>query len=159
MRDVRFALVRGEFHNRLVATIRDRIGDGITQESLAKHVKMHQTTVSGILKRDAGTFDLDEASAALEHVGAGSLADFVAGVPPPPVHLATRLAAALLERPKLMQLVEDLLDAPKTQHADVVELVRNLVLPAIATRGGKTRGPRIEPTAAPRTTKAPKKRR
>lgn len=95
MGDVRLPRVRGAYHRQLVALLLEKIAEGAaTQESLADATRMHQTTISGILKRDAGTFDLDEANAALNHVG-GSLRSFVldpaqrpAGRPPIPPEVA-----------------------------------------------------------------------
>lgn len=152
--------VRGDFHKRLVALLNARLKDGaFTQESLAKRVAMHQTTVSGILKKDKGTFDLDEAAAALDHAGAGTLAQFVANLPPPPPTTATKLAAALEARPDLTAFVEDLLPVPKPQLGDVLELTRGLARLAIGTRARRTaESGRARPTAG-RTTSGPRKRR
>lgn len=153
-------IVRGEFHKRLVKLLADRIAAGVcTQESLAKRVGMHQTTVSGILRRDAGTFDLDEAAAALDHVGAGSLATFLAGVPPADPTPATRLAARLVERPELLQLLEDLLPVPKPRLAELIELIGGLSRVATGRRATETRAHSSGRRAAPRTTAAPAKRR
>lgn len=78
MKDVPSPLVRGPYHRWLVSLLLEKIArkEGVTQESLGSVVEMHQTTISGILKNDAGTFDLDEAEAMLRHVGS-SLRDFV----------------------------------------------------------------------------------
>lgn len=102
MRDVGSApIVRGEYHRRLRSVLLEALArQAITQESLGAAVQMHQTTVGGILKKDEGTFDLDEADAALRHIGS-SLRDFATDpvsvvAPTPPVSkAATQLAAAL----------------------------------------------------------------
>lgn len=64
------ALVRGHYHQLLIRVLLDALArQGLTHDSLGAVVGMHQTTVGDILKRNAGTFDLDEADAALRHVG------------------------------------------------------------------------------------------
>lgn len=78
MPDLRSPPVRGDYHRWLIRVLLERMAmdQGITQESLAGAVGMHQTTIGGILNHDKGTFDLDEADAALRHVGT-SLKAFV----------------------------------------------------------------------------------
>lgn len=160
MRDVRSAAVRGDFHKRLIRLLNERIAGGaFTQESLAKRVEMHQTTVSGILRRNAGTFDLDEAAAALDHAGAGTLASFAEGLPPVPATDAVRLTAELETRPELRAFVEDLLPVPKPRLDEVLELARGLARLAIVRRGGRKSGSTSAHRKARRTTAAPKKRR
>jgi hypothetical protein len=152
--------MRGELHKRLVAEILANINgeEGLTQESLSKAVQMHQTTVSGILKRNAGTFDLDEAAAALEHIGS-TLPRFLAGEPPRDLTATEMLARALATRPELVDLVIDLLPVPKQKLADVIELARGFGRLSSRRRGGRTPGSDSSPTQARRTTKGPAKRR
>lgn len=160
MRALRSAAVRGELHKRLVTLLDARLRDGVcTQESLATRLEMHQTTVSGIIRRNAGTFDLDEAAAALDHVGAGTLADFAAGVPATPPTDAARVAAVLTERPELLDFLADLLPVPKPRLAEVIELARGLSRLAIARRGGRTRESGDEIRLERRTKSAPAPRR
>jgi len=74
MSDVRCALMRGNYHRKLIAWINAEMKrQEVTQDSLAAGIvaaggKMHQTTFGGILK-DKGTFDLDEAEAVLRLLG------------------------------------------------------------------------------------------
>lgn len=160
MRDLRSACVRGEFHKRLVTLLDERLRAGVcTQDSLAVRVGMHQTTVSGIIRRNAGTFDLDEAAAALDHVGAGTLADFAAGVPPLEPDAVTKLAAALTERPELVAFLAALLPVPKPRLAEVIELASGIARVATARRAGRTPGSTAARRKGPRTTKARAPRR
>lgn len=103
MADIRSPRVRGDYHRFLVALLLRKIAEGAcTQESLAGATGMHQTTISGILKRGAGTLDLDEAAAALDHIG-GSLREFIAD----PEHMPTTKLPVLPRRlAKLLQIVD-----------------------------------------------------
>src|SRR6185295_8131927 len=107
MRDIRSAPVRGPYHRRLVQVLVQELArQDITQESLAAVLDMHQTHDGAILKRDAGTFDLDEADLALTHVGS-SLKAFVAD----PANAVTRAPAKVSPvAVALAQTVRDLDD-------------------------------------------------
>src|SRR5688572_11269257 len=120
---------------------------------------MHQTTISGILRRDAGTFDLDEAAAALDHVGVGTLAAFAAEAPPLPPTPATRLAGALTERPELVAFLADLLLVPKPRLAEVIELASGIARVTTGRRGVGTPGSTSARRPARRTTTALTRRR
>lgn len=79
MADIRSPRVRGPYHDYLVELLRAQLAkkEGITQESLATAIRAgDQTTVGKKLSGKGGPFDLDEADAALRHVGS-SLKDFV----------------------------------------------------------------------------------
>jgi hypothetical protein len=116
-------MVRGALHQRLTAVLAAKLrGGDVTQESLAKAVGMHQTTVSGIIKRNAGTLDLDEADAALRHIGS-SLDDFLANVPPRELSDVERLARDLAVRKDLQPWVEGLLSVPGLKLPAVLELI------------------------------------
>lgn len=158
-KDVRSPHVRGPLHQRLITLLNEQIVRGVcTQESLAGAVKLHQTTVSGILKRNAGTFDLDEAAAALDHVGS-NLRDFLSRVPPLELSPTERLTRALAARPALEAMIAALLRVPKTRLAAVVELVRGVVPIAIGPRAAETDAPTTGSRPARRTTPARATRR
>jgi hypothetical protein len=152
--------MRGPLHERLIALLKDCINRGdCTQESVARSAGVHQTTVSGVLQRNAGTFDLDAADAVLRHVGS-SLAEFAAGVPPRDVTADDQLLQRLNDRPPLKELVAELLDVvPKTKAADVVRLARAVLLPAIARRSPRTAGSRNGSAQGGRTRPGLRKRR
>jgi hypothetical protein len=146
--------VRGELHQRLVAALAAALRSGtVTQESLAKAVDMHQTTVSGIIKRNAGTLDLDEAAAALRHIGS-SLPDFLAKAPPRELSDAERLAHALAARPEVQPWVEGLLSVPAKKLPAVLELIGVGVRAATGQVIPGNSGSRAAPTPARRTTRA-----
>ena len=141
---------RGELHQRLISLLNEQIDVGAcTQESIGSATGKKQATVSGILKRNKGTFDLDEAAAALEHVGS-SLRDFVAGVPPRVLTHGERMGRALATRSDLYELVEDLLSVPKPKLDSTIELVRQVARLASARRPTPSGEP---PTADRRATR------
>jgi hypothetical protein len=92
--------LRGDYHRRLRGVLLEALArQAITQESLGVAVQMHQTTIGGILKKDEGTLDLDEADAALRHIGS-SLRDFISDpmnvvAPPVPSKTVLQLASTL----------------------------------------------------------------
>lgn len=143
---------RGPLHQRLIALLNAKIdeGVGITQDSLARDVGMHQTTMGGILKFDKGTLDLDEASAALAHIGS-SLDEFLRDAPPRELTTSERMARRLVERPALVELVTDLLHVPKTKLGHVIELVRGFAPLAKRTSATQTAGSARGATRARRT--------
>jgi predicted transcriptional regulator len=146
--------VRGELHQRLVAAVAAALRSGtVTQESLAKAVGMHQTTVSGIIRRNAGTLDLDEADAALRHIGS-SMADFLANLPPRGLSDAERLAHALSVRMELRPWIEGLLRVPVKKLPAVLELITVGVRAATGTAIPGNTGSRPAPRTARRTTAA-----
>lgn len=62
--------MRGPYHRALQTLLEQaRKAGKLTQESLAEDVEKEQTTVGKYLRDKAGTLDLDEADAALRHVG------------------------------------------------------------------------------------------
>lgn len=129
------------------------------QTSLAQAVGKDQTTIGSYLNgKKAGTLDVDEADAALRHIGS-SLPDFLAHAPARELTRTDELARALLTRPELAELVEDLLPVPKTKLAHVIELARGLAHVASSRRGGRTGESNAARPPAPRTRLAPKKRR
>lgn len=73
--------MRGGYHQALKRLLLTKYAEkAFTQESLALVTGLDQTTVGQYLKPNggkAGTFDLDEAQAALDHIGS-SLRDFLA---------------------------------------------------------------------------------
>ncbi len=143
--------MRGDLHQRLVVTLSAALRSGaVTQESLAKAVRLHQTTVSGIIKRNAGTLDLDAADAALRHIGS-SLADFLANLPPRDLSDADRLAQRLSVRMELRPWIEGLLSVPVKKLPAVLELI-NVGVRAATGRAiqGSTES-RPVPTKARRT--------
>src|SRR5436190_19611366 len=112
---LRWPQMRGEIHRRLVSLLKKKIADGAcTQESLARATGMHQTTISGILKKDKGTFDLDEAAAALAHVGI-AFGDFAKQAPSPKSGALTvydSIVTGLKKRDEVTPLVVALLGVP-----------------------------------------------
>ena len=150
--------MRGELHQRLITLLRDQKASGaFTQESLAKAVHMHQTTVSGILHKNAGTFDLDEAAAALQHIGS-SLDAFIAGIPPQSLTAAERLARLLLTSDRL-PLLAALLDVPESRWPDVVLLINAFGLKGRTTASGAAPESPSAPTRPPRKKRARAPRR
>lgn len=145
---------------RLQAQLRDAWKRGVfTQESLAGAVGKKQTTIGQyLLGKRAGSLDLDEADAALQHMGS-SLSAFLAGEPPRELTDAERIGHLIIERPGLRRIVELLLSVPKTRLGAVADLIQTVVLPAIVPPRAENGESRREPTAAPRTTKAPRRRR
>lgn len=90
--------MRGPYHTRLIALLLETLAEnaGYSQESLATAIGCRdQTTVGKRLSGKGGTFDLDEADAALHHIGS-SLKTFVANqsatrAPAPPKAIARLL--------------------------------------------------------------------
>lgn len=131
----------------------------VKQESLGRAIGRSQESAGYYLRnQSAAALSLDEASDALAHVGS-SLTDFLAGLPPRDLDDTERLARRLANKPELLPLVEDLLDVPRPQHAAVLRLVRDVVLPAIVRPKAKNGGFQNGPTPGPRTTKGSRKRR
>jgi hypothetical protein len=159
-REIRSLRVRGSYHRELAALLNQKVAEdgGVTQASIGSAVDMHPSTVGGILRKDEGTFDLDEADAALRHVGS-TLKDFVMSRPPRPLTEAEELARALETRPALRDLVKALLPVPKTRLAAVVAFVRNVGPLASGRHGGSKSGPTNGTPSAARTKSAPKQRR
>lgn len=101
--------VRGPYHVQLIALLLETLakGVGISQESLARACKLADSTAIGKrLLGKGGTFDLDEADAALLHIGS-SLRAFVtspaapatrAPALPPPIARLLPVLLALDER-------------------------------------------------------------
>lgn len=152
--------MKGALHQRLRAELLNGMrANGISQESLgaAMDGKSHRS-VGQYLDDEAGALDLDEADAALQHVGS-SLEAFLAKAAPRTLTPTEKMARALVARPALIDLVEDLLRVPKTKLSDVIELTRGLSRLPNSRRGAKTPGSNDAPRPVRRTTKAPKTRR
>lgn len=129
-------------HDRLQLLLREAWrSKTITQEALGQAIGLSQTSIGHYLRPGgkAGPLDLDQADAALRHIGS-SLGEFVEGVPPRTLTRAERLASDLQSHPDVLELVEALLTVPQPQQPDVVALIRGLVLPAIGRRAGQTAG-------------------
>lgn len=95
--------VKGAYHKELLEFLIVKWGEhAFTQDSLAAVTGKEQTTIGKYLNGgDSGAFDLDEADAALRHVGS-SLKDFIAdpehAVKTPPLKVSrieARLSKAL----------------------------------------------------------------
>lgn len=151
--------MKGDLHQRLQALLHHEWKQGaVKQESLSLQLAKSQNSVSAYLRgtSDAGALDLDEAAAALHHVGS-SLEAFLARTPPRTLTDSERLVRALDSRPEVKALLEDLLRVPRPQLAAVLELIGNLVV-SIGRRGGQTPGSPSAPTTAARTTPEPRRR-
>ncbi len=151
--------MRGDFHKRLIALLAEKVSAGVcTHTSLAAAVGKHHSTIGGILGKNEGTLDVDEADAALRHVGS-NLTDFLATVPPRELTDVERLANVLLTRPALADLVEDLLPVPKPRLDELIELIRGLGRLASRRRAVDSAGSGPAPTAERSTKRAAKPRR
>lgn len=94
--------MRGSYHRLLVGLLLRKLAEkSVSQDSLGVAAEMHQTTISGILKGDKGTFDLDEASAMLDLIGS-SLKLFVDD----PEHVVTIQQP---QRPKVLRQLDQIL--------------------------------------------------
>jgi hypothetical protein len=136
-------IVKGELHRRLQERLHKAWREGaFKQESLSVQMEKSQRSISQYLRgtSDAGALDLDEADAALRHIGS-SLKDFLSGVPPRELTETERLAIDLDERPHLRDFVADLLPVPKTQLGGVLDVARGAARIAIALRGERNAGP------------------
>lgn len=128
MGDIRFRLMRGDYHQRLIAwLLAEMARQGVTQESLASGIRMHQTTVGGILKKNKGTFDLDEAHALLVLLGS-SLPAFVAD----PAHAQTvpdldAKVRRLMTLPSFVSLVDALAVLSPDQQEELLSPFAALV--------------------------------
>src|SRR4051794_753479 len=91
-------------HGRLQRVLQDAWKRNVcTQDSLARAIGKTQTSVGQYLlanDKKSGPLDLDEAAAALHHIGS-SLADFIAGAPPQDLTASERLARAIETLPPL----------------------------------------------------------
>lgn len=149
-------------HRQLRAFLRTEWQAGrCTQESLAAAVGKSQTVIGQyLLLNDAksGALDLDEADAALRHVGS-NLTDFIAGVPPRTLTETDQIAQELVTRPELVAFVKALLPVPKSRLAEVIEMASGLARLAIVRRGGRTPGSSGGHRPAPRTKSARGRRR
>jgi hypothetical protein len=143
--------VRGDYHERLRTLLKNATQQGVcTQDSLSRAIGKTQTGVGKYLLGKGGALDLDEAAAALHHVGS-SLPDFLGAMPPRTLTSTEQLVRALESRPELRQLVEALLPVPKSRLGAVLALVRGVVPIAIGPPGGRTPGSRSASTAATHT--------
>lgn len=151
---------KGPLHARLQKVLHDAWrANSITQESLAKAIGNSQENTGQYLRGGkAGALDIDQADAALRHIGS-SLERFLSGQPPRTLTDAERLGQLIDSRPGLRRVVELLLSVPKTRLSAVADLIQKVVLPATARSVGEIVEFPDAPTRAPRTTKAPAKRR
>lgn len=156
--------MKGELYERLRVTLRraiqerDSTHESPTQESLGKAIGKTQRSVGTFLDGSGGALDLDEAAKALEHIGS-SLPDFLAGLPPREMSRTERMARALVTRPQLMDLVEDLLPVRQKKLSDVIELARQLGRVASQRREAGTAESHSEHRTARRTTRGVRQRR
>lgn len=156
--------VKGVLHQRLQARLQAAWKAGeLKQESLSLPMQKSQRSVSAYLRgdADAGALDLDEADAALMHIGS-SLAEFLADTPPRDLSREEALARSLASKPKLRDMVEALTDVRPPRLSEALELVRGAVIWAIGTREARKRGwlttPGEEAPQTPaRTLKRPKR--
>lgn len=115
-------------HRRLQALLAELCTrQGIGQSSFALAIGKDQTTAGRYLRghATAGTLDLDEAEAALHHVG-GSLREFLAGAPPPEPSALEQRIRQLQTLPGIDELTKGLLLVPKKQLWLVLDLIRRL---------------------------------
>ena len=147
-------------HERLQSLLQDSWRAGVfTQGSLARAIGKDQTNVGQYLRGGkAGPLNLDEADAALRHIGS-SLEDFLAGIPPRPLTPTDQVLRGLAHRPVLIQLVRDMLDVPLPQLAAVIAWARTAVELAIGPPAGRTGAPRAGTTRGRRTRAVREKRR
>ncbi len=152
--------MRGDHHARLKTLLLKALEGtaGVTRTSLAAATEMHPSTMGGILGKDEGTLDLDEAEAALRHVGS-TLADFLGGQPPRDLSGEERLCRALVARPELHAHVADLLDVPQNRLDQLFALIDGYVSMAIGRPSRWSAARPSAPTPEPRTKSAPKRRR
>lgn len=159
---LRFRLVKlkGPLHVRLQNLLHEAwVAKTITQESLAKAIGNSQENTGQYLRRGkAGALDLDQADAALRHIGS-SLTSFLQQAPARELTDAERIGQMVDQRPGLRRVVELLLSVPKTRLDAVAELIRTVVLPATVGGAIEIDALPTEPKKARRTTKGSKKRR
>ena len=150
---------RGPLHDRLHATLRTAwLNKAVTQESLAQAIGKSQESVGQYLRAvKAGTLDLDEAAAALHHIGS-SLDAFLATMPPRALSPTETLARELESRPELQALITDLLRVPKPRLAAVLDLLRGVLPIAIGPLAAQTRGGPRGASGGGNTTAAPRRR-
>jgi transcriptional regulator with XRE-family HTH domain len=130
----------------------------ITQESLGQAIGKSQENAGQYLRgTNAGALDLDQAAAALHHIGS-SMEAFLANTPPRSLTETELLVRALDTRPELKALLEDLLRVPRPRLGAILELVRGLVPIAIGPRAGPTGGSPTGTPRASRTKSGPKPR-
>lgn len=155
---LRCSVVRGEFHQRLRATLADAVQRRVCkQETLAAALEKDQTTISKYLNDKVGTLDLDEADIALRHIGS-SLADFLAGQPAQPLTAIDQLARTLASKRLLLPWVEGLLRVPEKQLPGVLALIDVGVRAGTGKAViGRTESPSA-PTAARRTARGSMRR-
>lgn len=144
--------MKGPLHDQLHRALRDAWqAKRITQESLAQAIGNSQVNAGLYLRGGkAGALDLDQADAALRHIGS-SLRDFLDGLPARPLTEAERLGQLLTEKPVLREVVQLLRDVPRKQLGAVVRLIETLVLPALGMSTPTTAAPTNAPTPARRT--------
>lgn len=152
--------VRGPLQARLQAELQAAWKrGGLTQESLAKAIGKKQTTVGQyLLNKRAGNLDLDEADAALRHIGS-TLADFLASVPPRELTPTEILVRQLATRPELEELVRDLIPAQRPRLRAAIVAARWVLRAASGTPAETSSGSHAGPTRDSRTKRAPKTRR
>ncbi len=129
--------LRGDLHVRLHRALKAAYDSKVcTQESLAIAIGKSQVTVGQYLRSErAGALDLDEASAALHHIGS-SLMEFLRGAPPHPLSPTEVLCRDLESRPELLSLLKDLLPVPKPKLGALLTAVRVLIPLATGRRSG-----------------------
>lgn len=147
-------------HARLQALLQERWKAGaFDQVSLAKAIGKDQTTVGQYLRNGkAGPLDLDEAAAALEHIGS-SLADFIAALPPRDLSAADILCREVVGREDVIPAVKALLAVPRKRLHGVLLQIENGVFVATGRTVRLTAESETETTPASRTKSVPRRRR
>jgi hypothetical protein len=103
------ARVRGSFHQALHRILVNKYAEkAFTQESLARATGLNQSTIGQYLRPNgtAGTLDLDEADAALAHIGS-SLTAFIADPDLPVVQPAPKISAVAKALARTLDGMED----------------------------------------------------
>lgn len=136
--------MRGPVHERLKTRLRHAVAEGVcTQDSLGRAIGKTQTGVGKYLLGKGGALDVDEAAAALQHIGS-SLVEFLAGMPPRTLSPTDKLVRSLEVRPELQALITDLLRVPKPRLGAVLELayagIRAAIGPRTTPPGGSASG-------------------
>lgn len=146
-------------HQRLHAMLVAENNAGrITQESLGRAIGKRQESVGVYLRTGNGALDVDEADAALRHIGS-SLRDFLDELPPRELPPTEKLARALASTPGLPELLRDLLDAQQTLLPALRGLAKHVAPLATERPPGRTPARRGESPEGRRTTKGPRPRR
>lgn len=151
--------MKGPLHERLRALLADATARGLcTQESLGRAMGKTQTSVGAYLRSvKGGAIDLDEADAALRHIGS-SLAAFIAGQTPRELSPTERMARELESRPALQGLVAGLIRVPKPRLSELIAFVSGLARIATGPPGASSTATNSAPSEEGRTRPGPTQR-